>query len=468
MVSVTAPSLEANKRVPVQIVLVLDVSGSMGEPCVSGVSVSNTKFPYDFKTKLYVMREVANKLVEYLHDGDRISVIAFDSISNTVCANTDAKNKHLALAAISQIRPGSMTNTSSGILSGYEQVKPDFVGSTRILLMTDGHANHGEFSRDGLLKICSAKPSNTVVSTFGFGNAADQELLADMAKAGGGNYHYIESADQVRDAFAEELGGAISCVAQNIKLTIKPNKDVKVSEILNDFKVEDLNGNAVITVDDIYAGETKHILIKLSLPAVPTAKPRASTVVSLTVSWFNVIDAVVNKTEEVVKVSYVKAEDADKESDLTVAEQLAILTTAKAYLEASVKADLQDWAGAKVYCGAVEVNWKNLEARGSALASHALQNCAQVGSDLTAQSYKVSTGNSLRYASNNSLRGRSLGTAGVASLMGKGSVVEETVKDFSDLCEPEQGITVPANVPESTSPRVELKASNFVKERIRK
>lgn len=432
MISVTAPELESNKRVPVQIVLVLDVSGSMGDPCTrSEKSSSGGTIIFLTKSKLEVMKAVATKLVGYLRDTDRISIVTFDSYIKTVANGTGAQ-KEAILTAISKLYPGNMTNTSGGITEGYEQVKTDFVGSTRVLVMTDGHANHGVSDSEGLKKICANRPGTAVLSTFGFGNDANQELLADMAKAGNGNYHYVEDPDQVRDAFAEELGGAISCVAQNIKLTLKPNKDVKIAEVLNDFKVEDVNGEAVITAEDIYAGETKHILVRLSLPAVPKAKPRASTIVTLNASWFNVTDTTTGKAEETVKVSYVKTEEADTKPVLAVAEQLAILKTAKGYQEASRKADANDFDAAKVIISGLTRTWADLKEAGSTLGQQGIMSCENIGASLSPENYTVGVGNAVRYSSSNSLRSRSAGKMGVASLMSKGSVVRDTVERFSD------------------------------------
>lgn len=447
MVSVTAPVTEATKRIPVQIVLVLDVSGSMNEPC------SNSK------SKMDVMKDVAIQLVNYLRDEDRISIVSFDSLANVLC-NVSGSAKEQAVTAIKGLHAGSATNTSGGIILGYEQVRTNFVGSTRVICMTDGHANAGVCDSAGLIAICEKRPDKVILSTFGFGMNANQDLLANMAKAGAGNYYFVDTADQVKKAFAEELGGAISCVAQNIKIKLKPNKDVKVVEVLNDFKVEDLSGVAVITADDIYSGETKNILIKLSLPVVPDAKPRASKVVDIDVSWFDTQTATTQEFSCVAKVSYVDAKDVSKDANLEVAEQIAILETAKAYREASLKADKRQFAEAEKIFKDVGRIWEDLKDKGSKIGEAAITNNDVLACSLKAENYHATMGHSLRSSSSNSMRSRSIGSFGSSNLGRKGATVEGTLTAFSTGVVPEKNVTV--SIPQITE---KIEPNSFVKER---
>lgn len=421
LVTIKAPVEENAKRVPVQLVLVLDVSGSMAELC-SGSS----------NTKIEVMKIIAKKMVNYLRDEDKVSIVTFDSSAKTVVSKMPGKDKESILSRINSMHPGSMTNGSAGIMLGYEAVDSQFNGSTRILFMSDGHINQGIILSDELVALCGKRPANTVLSTFGFGNAAQQDLLASMAKEGGGNYHFIENPDQVRNAFAEELGGAISCVAQNIRIEVTPNKDVEILEVLNDFKVEDNNGVATVIADDIFSGENKNVLIKLKLPSVPNAKPRPSTVVTVKCKWNDTATSQVQTDESVVKVEYVKEEDADKQGNLTVCEQIAVVKTAKAYEEASRLADKGNFGAAADVCRAAGGLWEKMKGRGSTLAVAAIANNEETSSSFSSDKYTASFGNQVRYSSRNTLRSRSSGTGGSSMLNSKGAVVGETLKAFKE------------------------------------
>lgn len=55
------------------------------------------------------------------------------------------------------------------------------------------------------------------LSTFGLGEDFEEDNLIAMAEAGGGNFYYIHSLDQIPEIFSQELSGFLSIVAQNLK-----------------------------------------------------------------------------------------------------------------------------------------------------------------------------------------------------------------------------------------------------------
>ena len=216
------------------------------------------------------MKDTAATLVRNLTDKDRIAIVTFSTSVSVLLPSQGAGNKEPVLRAIEQLTPTSSTNMSGGLIEGLRQIEEQFDGVQRIMLLTDGLANVGVSSREGLLALVKERDSKATISTFGFGaegdgyGGCDQELLADMAKAGGGNFYFINDRD-IGNVFARELGGIVSCQAQNITVKVTPNNGHEVVEVLNDFTVEDQNGTAVVTAGDIYVGEKKHVLFKMKI-----------------------------------------------------------------------------------------------------------------------------------------------------------------------------------------------------------
>jgi Ca-activated chloride channel family protein len=328
MVSVTG-SDRGFKRTPICTVLVLDTSGSMsGE-------------------KLAALKDTASKLARNLSDQDEVAIVAYASHVETVLERTGAGNRETVLAAIARLQATTCTNMSGGFAAGLKQVNEKFKGVKRVMLLTDGLANEGVSDRAGLLGVVKDRASSCTVSTFGFGTDCDQELLADMAKAGGGNYYFIGGKD-IGSVFARELGGMLSCVAQNLEVRIRPNRGGEVLEVLNDFTVEDKGGEASINAEDLYAGETKHVLVRLRV-AKPDGRPKARpfSVAHVAVSWDDARSKGHERRELNPKVTFVKAKDADAEPLLEVAEQVALVQAANAQLEAVKAAERGDWDGAQ-------------------------------------------------------------------------------------------------------------------------
>lgn len=111
---------------------------------------------------------------------------------------------------------------------------------TSVLLLTDGRANEGISRSEELIsayKEIAAKKPNCTLFTFGYGNDHDDKLLKNLSEHGKGIYYCmlpglvidctdshsdVEKEDDIPSAFADCLGGLISVVAQNLKLTFTP------------------------------------------------------------------------------------------------------------------------------------------------------------------------------------------------------------------------------------------------------
>lgn len=349
------------KRTPVSLALVIDISGSM-----TGAADTSSR-----KSKIVAVKETAIKIVENLLDHDELSITVYGSHVETIVPRSKASDKAKFRAAIERISTMGCTNLSGGMLAGAGQLNPkEFKGVSRVLLLTDGQANEGVSDRDGLLNLVKQRQAGITLSTFGFGTDCAQDLLADMAKEGGGNYYFIDGANDAKAVFARELGGLAACQAQNIIVTFEPGKDVKVLEILNDYKVEDNNGVASIFAEDVYAGETKQVLIKVEV-GKPASSPKARpfSIGHLHFSWNDAKTARPGGEKLNVKVTFVAADEADKEEVLSVAEQVALFQAAKAQLEAVRLANEGNFAMAQASAQGGAHLLRAVAARGSALGA---------------------------------------------------------------------------------------------------
>jgi len=316
MISIKAED-KNHKRTPVCTVLCLDTSGSMNE--FSGG-----------QAKIEILKNTCRKIIENLTEDDQIAIIGFATGSRVILERRKVLNKAELFDTINRLIATGNTNMSSGILESIHQVDEGFKGVKRLMVLTDGQANTGISDTPGLVKMCKERDSSCSISTFGFGLSANQDLLKKVSDECGGNYYYIPDGNDVGVVFARELGGITSCMAQNITLEITPGKN-EVLELLNEFRNEKTDKKFTIFVDDIYAGETKHILVRMKVVDERVAKVHLS---------FDHLKKSKRITDDYdIKVDIVKAEDADKDPILLVQEQVAILKAAKAQLQAVVYAN---------------------------------------------------------------------------------------------------------------------------------
>ncbi len=240
-------------RVPLNLALVLDRSGSMGGE------------------KLEAARDAAAFLVRRLAPDDLVSIVTYDDGVHTLVQPGDGRSRTGLAQAINTIEPGGSTNLSGGWLRGRELVvagrrEP---GMNRVLLLTDGLANVGIRDPQQLTSLCANARTNGVsTSTIGFGADYDEALLRAMADAGGGNAYYIETPDQAPGVFEEEIEGLLSLAAQNMAVEVRPSAAVRLTALLHDYPSSAVAGGRRVELGDIYAREPKSLALEFLVPAL--------------------------------------------------------------------------------------------------------------------------------------------------------------------------------------------------------
>jgi len=188
---------------------------------------------------------------------------------------------------------------------------------------------------------------------------------------------------------------------------VKPNKGGEVLEVLNDFTVDDRGGEAVVNAEDLFAGETKHVLLKFRV-AKPEGKPKARpfSVAHIEVSWDGVKSKKHEKVELNPKATFVKGKDADAEPVIEVAEQVALIEAANAQLAAVEAAERGDYAGAQGILRGAAAMFCGLADRGSD-AAKGLQNTMRSSmAGFTAGTYNAAYGSTVSNAAMNATKYR--------------------------------------------------------------
>ncbi len=223
-----AAGKDGHRRAPVDVAFVLDRSGSM-----SG-------------DKLALVKEAVAVAIGQLRDEDKTALVMYDHEVETLqrLAAATPRVKTALRLALQGIDAGGSTNLSGGWLTGCDALShgmvdgDDAVRIRRALLLTDGLANVGMTRTEELTKHAhELRRRGISTTTLGVGYDFDEDLLASMAEAGGGNFQFIDKVSELRGFFAMELGELLTVVAAGLSLSLTLPHGVR-ARLVTPFPVE--------------------------------------------------------------------------------------------------------------------------------------------------------------------------------------------------------------------------------------
>jgi Ca-activated chloride channel family protein len=251
--SFTAPeSRGAGARVPVNVALVLDRSGSMqGE-------------------KIALARSAARQALELLASDDRFSVVVYDQIVDLLVESTPAtaEARRRAKDALDRTEARGSTDLCAGWLHGCEQVGLALTEAAvgRCLLLTDGLANHGVTDRAVLLRHAGElRARGVATSTFGVGEGFDDALLRGIAQRSGGNFYFLEHPRQIPDLLASEIGETLEIVARRAALVVTLPAGASATP-LGLHEARRRHGGVEIDLGDLVSGQEVEVLVAIRFP----------------------------------------------------------------------------------------------------------------------------------------------------------------------------------------------------------
>lgn len=342
-----APKLDrADKRPPILIVPVIDISGSMVDRVLNSG-----------ESKLDFAKKSVNKLIDHLRPGDFFAGVKFSTSVEVICkpeAITDTSKVRLQ-SEVAKLSPLSSTNLSDAMLRGLELANSADLPKdvlVRVILFTDGLPNAGiSQTREGISKLLTANLGRATLSAFGYGTDADQELLSSLASLGKGNFAFIDNPDKAATAFARELGGLLSTYAQNIVVEIEPQGGHEITKVISDVTSEADGKNVKIEVADLLSEETRHIVLAVKTAAQSQSLPRPLNVLALKVSYDLIDDdgKRQHKEEEIKgKIEFVKDGSAQDKPTKDVEEIVGVHQVLEAQLEADKLAQAGNYNAAFV------------------------------------------------------------------------------------------------------------------------
>lgn len=205
-----------SERKPLTLTFIIDISGSM-----------------NMDNRLGLVKRTLQVLVDRLNGEDSVAIVVFGSTARLHLPVTSGGDKNRILNAIYSLETEGSTNAGDGMRLGYETAMSAFrpSSSNRVIFCSDGVANTGLTNPDQILDMVGGYVSEGVyLTTLGFGlDNFNDYLLERLADKGNGNYAYIDTIDEARSLFIDQLTSTLDVIAKDAKIQVDFNSDVVAS-----------------------------------------------------------------------------------------------------------------------------------------------------------------------------------------------------------------------------------------------
>ncbi|BBN14069.1 Ca-activated chloride channel homolog [Marchantia polymorpha subsp. ruderalis] len=289
--------LDPSSRAPLDLVTVLDISGSMAG------------------TKLLLLKRAMEFVISNLSPSDRLSVVAFSSSARRLfpLRRMVEEGRQLALRCVDSLVSTGGTNIADGLRKGAKVLEDRRMRNpvASIMLLSDGQDTYTMSNRSHLLTPLSSSNSRGAIDyrrlvpgsirhgfrygqnsqipvhTFGFGADHDAATMHSISEASGGTFSFIQTESAVQDAFAQCIGGLLSVVVQDAQVTMSagaPGVQIRSIQAGSyESSIRDGGTQSLVKIGDLYAEEERDIMVDLQLPRAhrPTGESTNSPVMRL-------------------------------------------------------------------------------------------------------------------------------------------------------------------------------------------
>lgn len=277
------------QRKKLNLVVVLDISGSMGSDFNSyyydqfGNQQTNKDAGEEAgKSKLKIAAESVAGLLDNLQPGDRFGMVLFDD--DAYLAKPLGLVEDTDLASIKnhvlELRERGGTNMPAGIKMGTELFN-EYLNSNkdeyenRIIFLTDAQPNRGDTSEGGLFGQANSNAEVGIYSTFiGIGVDFNTQLVEIMTKIKGANYYSIHSSSEFKKRLVDEFEFMVTPLVFDLSLKLDA-VGYEIEKVYGSPEADEATGE-IMKVNTLFPskvedGQTRGGLVLLKLKKISPA-----------------------------------------------------------------------------------------------------------------------------------------------------------------------------------------------------
>lgn len=269
LVGLSGYDLAPAERPPLNLVLLVDVSGSMSA-----------------ENKLPLAQRALRILATRLTARDRVSMVVYAGAQRTVLESVPGNNTRDIVCALEVLRAGGSTAGAQGINRAYELARNNRQrnGINRVILLTDGDFNVGISDPERLKDLVreQARDHDIYLSVFGFGmrdagggDNYNDTMMQALAQNGNGTAAFIDTLSEARRVFDRDASSTLFPIANDVKAQVEFNPARVAEWRLIGYETralarEDFNNDAV-DAGEIGSGHQVTALYEITPVGAPEA-----------------------------------------------------------------------------------------------------------------------------------------------------------------------------------------------------
>lgn len=251
-------SLTSQRRLPLNLCLVLDRSSSMrGE-------------------RLFQVKEAARHLISQMEPTDAFGLVTFNDRAEVIVPSQLVRDADQIKLTIAGIEARGGTEMAQGLALGMQEIeRPKLSGINRLILLTDGRTYGDEHACVELAR--RAQRRGIGLTTLGVGTEWNEDLLETMTAGPNSRTQYITATSEIVPVFSAELNRLHATIAQSVELTVAAHPEAQIRSC---YRVQPFiaplqpsgvgNGQWRVGIGEWAAGEDQLFLIEMVVPPVTT------------------------------------------------------------------------------------------------------------------------------------------------------------------------------------------------------
>jgi Ca-activated chloride channel family protein len=272
------PAGGATGPVPLNLALVLDVSGSMYEEDGTGTS------------RLQRIQQAALSALNQLRPADTLCIVAFAHNAQVVLPATPVADRAAIEEVVHRVDlfdvdPGG-TAMDEGIQLGLAELEKNLGEGklSQVVVLTDGETSGEQACRQLAQEAARRKVHFTAM---GVGTEWNASLIKDLARLGEGKWYYIDvnQADDAERVFREEFEHLAAAGFTGVEMHLRPMKDIKIKRVrmvvpeIKELPLREVEDrHLVAALGTLERDKPTRYILDLSLPRRPDGKFRIADV----------------------------------------------------------------------------------------------------------------------------------------------------------------------------------------------
>ena len=266
LVEIVPTAVTANVQMPVNVVFVVDRSGSMRG------------------NKLRGMKAAVSLALDRLSDDDTVAIVIFSHEAAVLAPSQPAAGRDNIRRLVSGIRDEGGTKIARALAAGLgEMSRGPQDAVRRLVLLTDGETDKDE--RECLAMADQASQQGIPISAFGMGNEWNDRLLTDIATRTNGEVEHLRAPEQIEDNFQAVVRQTQGAIFQNVQATVRLVAGVQaraawqVVPLIKNLGYKPLTDRAVtVPLEQLEKDSRRVLLLELMVDPKPAGQYRIGQV----------------------------------------------------------------------------------------------------------------------------------------------------------------------------------------------